>query len=129
MMGIVVTNAIYCCDTSCLGTSHAYLSCSVGDVITQPAQSLHCWLLSQCMTFPRKEALGILPKNQSIPADILVPNWSLSCPKVINPLNLQFVHKSDSNLWSCSRDGKRRPNTLEMMRRVPLEDGHASHWL
>ena len=40
------------------------------------------------MPFPKEVA-----KDQSRPADILVPNWSLSCPtafdiKVINPLNL-----------------------------------------
>ena len=42
---------------------------------------------------------GILPKDQSRPADILVPNWSLSRPavfdiKVINPLNLQFLQEA-----------------------------------
>ena len=38
---------------------------------------------------------GIFPKDQSRPADILVPNWSLSHPAAFdNPLNLQFLQEA-----------------------------------
>ena len=83
-----------------------------------------------CLSPQIEKGSGILPKDQSRPADILVPNWSLSRPaafniKVINPLNLQFLQEAAviQLRW------ERNPSTLQMMRHVPLEDGHASLWL
>ena len=54
---------------------------------------------------------GILPKDQSRPADILVPNWSLSRPaafdiKVINPLNLQFLQEAAQTYGHAAEMGE-----------------------
>ena len=73
------------------------LTCrSGGDVITRHNQLRDCiadFCHKTCLSPQIEKESGILPKDQSRPADIQVPNWSLSCPaafdiKVINPLNL-----------------------------------------
>ena len=69
------------------------------------------------MPFPTIEkGSGILPKDQSRPADILVPNWSLSCPaafdiKVINLLNLQFLQEAaQTNAAEMGEESKHSRN-------------------
>ena len=72
---------------------------SGGDVITRHNQLRDCiadFCHKACLSPQIEKGSGILPKDQSRQADILVPNWSLSRPaafdiKVINPLNLQFI--------------------------------------
>ena len=90
---------------------HHMLTCrSGGDVITRHNQLRDCiadFCHKACLSPQIEKGSGILPKDQSRPADILVPNWSLSRPaafdiKVINPLNLQFIQEAAQNLWSCS---------------------------
>ena len=97
------------------------LTCrSGGDVITRHNQLRDCiadFCHKACLSPQIQKGSGILPKDQSRPADILVPNWSLSRPaafdiKVINPLNLQFIQEAAQ---TCGH--------------APLEDGHASLWL
>ena len=87
--------------------------CSEGDVITSITSSetdcIADFCHKVCLSPQIENGSGILPKDQSI-----------SCPAAfdtlskINPLNLQFLQVAA---------------TLEMMRNVPLEDGHASLWL
>ena len=82
---------------------HHMLTCrSGGDVITRHNQLRDCiadFCHKACLSPQIEKGSGILPKDQSRPADILVPNWSLSRPaafdiKVINPLNLQFIQEA-----------------------------------
>ena len=116
----------------CLGTSLAHLLLW-GDVITRHNQLRDCiadFCHKACLSPQIEKGSGILPKDQSRPADILVPNWSLSRPaafdiKVINPLNLQLYKKRLKPVVMQLR-WEKRPSTQEMMRHVPLEDGHAS---
>ena len=79
------------------------LTCrSGGDVIARHNQLRDCiadFCHKACLSTQIEKGNGILPKDQSRPADILVPNWSLSRPaafdmKVINPLNLQFIQEA-----------------------------------
>ena len=57
-----------------------------------------------CLSPRIEKGCGILPKDQSRLADILVPNCLPAAfyIKLINPLNLQFLQEGGSNLWSCS---------------------------
>ena len=116
---------------------HHMLTCrSGGDVITRHNQLRDCFAdfcHKACLSPQIEKGSGILPKDQSRPADILVPNWSLSRPaafdiKVINPLNLQLYKKLLKPMVMQLR-WEKRPSTQEMMRHVPLEDVHASLWL
>ena len=113
------------------------LTCrSGGDVITRHNQLRDCiadFCHKACLSPQIEKVSGILPKDQSRPADILVPNRSLSRPaafdiKVINPLNLQFIQEAAQTCGHAA-EMEKRPSTQEMMRHVPLEDGHASLWL
>ena len=114
---------------------HHMLTChSGGDVITRHNQLRDCiadFCHKACLSSQIEKESGFLPKDQSRPADILVPNWSLSCPaafdiKVINPLNLQFIQEAAQTVMQLRWE--KRPSTQEIMRHVPLEDGHASLW-
>ena len=81
---------------------HHMLTCHFGgDVITRQNQLKDCiadFCCKACLSPQVEKGSGILPKDQSRTAYILVPNWSLSHPagfdiKVINPLNLQFLQE------------------------------------
>ena len=57
----------------------------------------------------------ILPKDQSRPADILMPNWSLSHSaafdiKVINPLNVQEVAQTYGHAAEMGEESKHSRN-------------------
>ena len=116
---------------------HHMLTCrSGGDVITRHNQLRDCiadFCHKACLSPQIEKGSGILPKDQSRPADILVPNWSLSRPaafdiKVINPLNLQFIQEVAQTCGHAAGMGEEA--TQEMMRHVPLEDafGCRSVW-
>ena len=64
-----------------------------------------------CLSPHIEKGSGILPKDQSRPADILVPNWSLSHPaafdiKVINQLNLQFLQEAAQTCGHAAEMGE-----------------------
>ena len=64
-----------------------------------------------CLSPQIEKGSGILPKDQSRPADILEPNWSLSRPaafdiKVINPLNLQFIQEAAQTCGHAAEMGE-----------------------
>ena len=68
---------------------------------------------------------GILPKDQSRPADILVPKLSLSHPaafdiKVINPLNLQFIQEAAQTCVHAAEMGEEAKHSRN--------DGFRSVW-
>ena len=87
---------------------------SVGDVITRHNQLRDCiadFCHKACLSPQIEKGSGILPKDQSRPADILVPNWSLSCPAafdimVINPLNLQFIQEAAQTCGHAAEMGE-----------------------
>ena len=67
---------------------HHMLTCrSGGDVITRHNQRIADVCHKACLSPQIEKGSGILPKDQSRPADILVP-------KVINPLNLHFIQEA-----------------------------------
>ena len=88
----------------CLDTwGHHMLTCRSGsEVITRHNQLRDCiadFCHKACLSPQIEKGSGILPKDQSRPADIQVPNWSLSRPaafdiKVINLLNLQLLQEA-----------------------------------
>ena len=97
----------------CLGTSHAHWS------LWGRCNTRHNQLRDCIADFSHKAYLspqiergsGILPKDQSRPADIQVPNWSLYRPaafdiKVINPLNLQFIHEAAQTCGHAAEIGE-----------------------
>ena len=94
---------------------HHMLTCrSGGDVITRHNQLRDCiadFCHKACLSPQIEKGSGILPKDQSRPADILVPNWSLSRPaafdiKVINPLNLQFIQEAAQTCGHAAEMGE-----------------------
>ena len=114
---------------------HHMLTCrSGGDMITRHNLLRDCianFYNKACLSPQIEKGSGILHKDQSRPADILVLNWPLSHPaafdiKVMNSLNL--CNKRLKPVVMQLR-WERNPSTLQMMRHVPLEDGHASLWL
>ena len=69
-------------------------------------------------------------KDCMCPADVLVPNWSLSRPaafdlKVILPLNSANILEASLISGSTAEEGERK-STQKMMAPVLLEDGLAS---
>ena len=97
----------------CLGTSHAHLSLW-GRCNTRRNELRDCiadFSHKACLSPQIERESGILPKDQSRPADILVPNWSLSRPaafdiKVINPLNLQFIQDAAQTCGHAAEIGE-----------------------
>ena len=94
---------------------HHMLTCrSGGDVITRHNQLRDCvadFCHKACLSPQIEKGSGILPKYQSRPADILVPNWSLLRPaafdiKVINPLNLQFIQEAAQTCGHAAEMGE-----------------------
>ena len=94
---------------------HHMLTCrSGGDVITRHNQLRDCiadFCHKVCLSPQIEKGSGILPKDQSRPADILVPNRSLSCPaafdiKVINLLNLQFIQEAAQTCGHAAEMGE-----------------------
>ena len=93
---------------------HMLTCCSGGDVITRHNQLRDCiadFCHKACLSPQIEKGSGILPKDQSRPADILVPNWSLSRPaafdiKVINPLNLQFIQEAAQTCGHAAEMGE-----------------------
>ena len=94
---------------------HHMLTCrSGGDMITRHNLLRDCiadFCNKACLSPQIEKGSGILPKDQSRPADILVPNWSLSRPaafdiKVINPLNLQFLQEAAQTCGHAAEMGE-----------------------
>ena len=86
---------------------HQMLTCrSGGDVITRHNQLRDCiadFCHKACLSPQIEKGSGILPKDQSRPANILVPNWSLSRPAAFDIKVIFAIYtRSGSNLWSCS---------------------------
>ena len=68
-----------------------------------------------CLSPQIEKGSGILPKDQSRPADILVPNWSLSHPaafdiKVINPQFLQEAAQTCGHAAEMGEEYKHSAN-------------------
>ena len=112
------------------------LTCrSGGDVITRHNQLRDCiadFCHKACLSPQIEKGSGILPKDQSRPADILVPNWSLSRPaafeiKVINPLNLhiQEAGQTCGHAAEVGEEAKHSKNDEA----CALRGCHASLWL
>ena len=94
---------------------HYMLTChSGGDMITRHNLLRDCitdFCNKACLSPQIEKGSGILPKDQSRPADILVPNWSLSRPaafdiNVINPLNLQFLQEAAQTCGHAAEMGE-----------------------
>ena len=94
---------------------HHMLSCHFGgDMITRLNLLRNCianFCNKACLSPQIEKGSGILPKDQSRPADILEPNWSLSRPaafdiKVINPLNLQFLQEAAQTCGHAAEMGE-----------------------
>ena len=91
---------------------------SGGDVIARHNQLRDCiadFCHKACLSTQIEKGSGILPKDQSRPADILVPNWSLSCPaafdiKLINPLNLQLLQEVAQTCGHAAEEAKHCKN-------------------
>ena len=79
------------------------LTCrSGGDVITRHNQLRDCiadFCHKACLSPQIEKGSGILPKDQLRPADILVPNWSLSRP-------LQFIQEAAQTCGHAAEMGE-----------------------
>ena len=66
---------------------HHMLTCHFRGDFTRHKQLRDCiddFCHKACLSPQVEKGSGILPKDQSRPVDILVPNWSFSCPAVFD---------------------------------------------
>ena len=116
---------------------HALICHAGGDVVTRHNRLHDCFAdfcYRACLAPELERGCGLTStKDRTRTADVLVPDWSLSCSaafdlKVINPLNSNFLLGA-SMTQVILLSWERRTNTPKMTFPVQREVGSASHWL